>query len=78
MYKSAPIAPLSTVGIALHIAAASVIQTASVGLSPRITTPDAADHVPTVTMSESQYIANVVPVQVRFSMGTGSWSEYRT
>jgi hypothetical protein len=59
----------------LQNAATRVIHTASVAVSLRATIEAAADHVETVTRSENQYNVNAVPVHVRLSMGTGSWSD---
>lgn len=49
--RSAPMAPFSTVGIALQHAATKVISMASVALRPVVTTLDAADQPAAVTKS---------------------------
>ena len=54
-------APLRTVGMALHSAATNVIRIASVADRPVVRTELAMDHPATVTRSENQYQVKAQP-----------------
>lgn len=65
-------APFNTVGMALHMAATNVMRMASEAVKPVVMIEEAALQPAAVTRSENQYMANVHPVQVCSSGGTGS------
>jgi hypothetical protein len=54
IFKSAPVAPFMTVGIALHMAATKTIHIASLGERPKATTAAQFAHVEYVTRSANQ------------------------